>query len=505
MRYVRIFDTTLRDGEQAPGNSMHASEKSELSAQLEKLGVDIIEAGFAAASAGDFDSIKEIAEARKDCVVCSLARCKKADIDLAYEALKNAAVPPRIHVFIATSPIHMEYKLKLTPDEVLSAIAENVAYARKKVSDVQFSCEDATRSDMDFLIKAVSRAIENGATTINIPDTVGYSHPEEIEGIFTRLLNEVKGADKAVFAVHCHNDLGLAVANSLAAVKAGAGQVECTLNGIGERAGNAALEEIVMALKTRKDYYDADTRVVTKQIYSSSMLLSTITGVKIHPTKPIVGKNAFSHEAGIHQHGMLENKKTYEIMEPSAVGIIQNNLILGKHSGKHAFREYLTGMGIEVGDDDLNILFEKFKTVADRKKTVTHKDIEYLVSHTNSTRIKKKYSLENYGITTIKNGEALATITLLDADGSKKSENAAGDGPIDASFKAINAIIGKDFKLIDWSVNAITEGKDALGAATLRLSCDGVEAAGRGVSTDTVEASLLAYLNGINKLLDMVP
>ncbi|MCI5791115.1 MAG: 2-isopropylmalate synthase [Clostridiales bacterium] len=504
MRKIKILDTTLRDGEQAPGYSMHASEKLEMSAQLEKLGVDIIEAGFAAASRGDFNSVKEIAEAR-NVTVCTLSRCKKEDIDAAYEALKNARVTPRIHLFIATSPIHMEYKLKMTEDEVLSKIKESVSYARKFFTDIQFSCEDATRSDLNFLVKAVTAAMNAGATTINIPDTVGYSYPEEITKIFEYLLKNVPDADKVTFSTHCHNDLGLAVANSLAAIKIGAGQLECTVNGIGERAGNASMEEVCMTLKTRRDYYDADTSIITKQIYNTSQLLSSVTGVKLPPTKPLVGRNAFAHESGIHQHGVLANRLTYEIISPSSIGIVEDaNLILGKHSGKHAFADYLAGMGIEVGEQELNILFQKFKTIADKKKIVTNKDIQYIISHTNTTQVQKLFRLNNYGITTLKGGPALATITLDTPDGTKAA-NATGDGPLDAAFKAINFITEREFKLIDWSVNAITEGEDAMGAATLRLAYDGNEVSGRGVSTDTVEASLLAYLNGCNKLFDMVP
>lgn len=504
MRKIKILDTTLRDGEQAPGYSMHASEKLEMSAQLEKLGVDIIEAGFAAASRGDFNSVKEIAEAR-NVTVCSLSRCKKEDIDAAYEALKNARVTPRIHLFIATSPIHMEYKLKMTEDEILSKIKESVTYARKFFTDIQFSCEDATRSDLNFLVKAITVATDAGATTINIPDTVGYSYPEEIGKIFGYLLKNVPNSEKVTFSTHCHNDLGLAVANSLAAIKTGAGQLECTVNGIGERAGNASMEEVCMTLKTRSDYYDADTSIVTKQIYNTSQLLSSVTGVKLPPTKPLVGKNAFAHESGIHQHGVLANRLTYEIISPSSIGVVEDgNLVLGKHSGKHAFADYLAGMGIEVGERELNILFQKFKTVADKKKIVTNKDIQYIISHTNTTQVQKLFRLNNYGITTLKGGPALATITLDTPDGIKAA-NATGDGPLDAAFKAINIIAGREFKLIDWSVNAITEGEDAMGAATLRLAYDGNEVNGRGVSTDTVEASLLAYLNGCNKIFDMAP
>lgn len=502
MKKIKIFDTTLRDGEQAPGNSMHASEKLEMSAQLERLGVNIIEAGFAVASQGDFNSVKEIAEQRQNCIVATLCRCRKQDIDISYDSLKTALVTPRLHLFLATSPIHMEYKLKMTPDQVIEKIAESVKYASKYFSDIQFSCEDAMRTEKDFLLRAVKTAIENGATTINIPDTVGYSYPEEIADTFKFLLNNIDNADKVSFAIHCHNDLGLALANTLSAVVAGATQVEGTVNGIGERAGNVAIEEVAMALKTRPEHFNADTDIVTKQIYPTAKLLSSITGVKIHPTKPLVGKNAFLHESGIHQHGVLANKNTYEIIAPDTLGIIQNTLVLGKHSGKHAFKEYLKNLGIEVSEDDLSTLFERFKALADKKKIVTQQDIEYLVSHTNTTKIRKRVTLENYGITTMKGGHAIANITLSTEEGIKAG-NGIGDGPIDAAFKAINGIIGKPFELVDWSVNAITEGQDAMGAATLRLALDGVEVNGRGVSTDTVEASLLAYINGCNKLLDM--
>lgn len=503
MQKLIIFDTTLRDGEQAPGNSMHSSEKLELALNLEKLGVDVIEAGFAASSAGDFASVKEIAEAVTKCTVCGLARCKKEDVDISSKALKNAAKKPRIHLFVSTSPLHMQYKLKMSEDEVVSLVTETVSYARTLFEDVQFSCEDATRSDKDFLVRVIDAAVASGATTINIPDTVGYSFPEEIKELFGYLISHVKGAENVIFATHCHNDLGLAAANTLAAIEGGARQAEVTVNGIGERAGNAALEEVVMALNVRKDHYGAETNIVTTQIYPVSLLLSSITGVKIHPTKPLVGKNAFLHESGIHQHGVLSNPATYEIITPETLGIIQNDIVLGKHSGKHAFRDFLEGMNVRVTNEELNILFSRFKEIADKKKYVTYKDISYLVTHTNTTQIEKKYTLLNYGITTIC-GTAMASITLKTKDGVKEADTCTGDGPLDAAFKTINRIIGYDFKLDDWSVNAITEGEDAVGAATLRLSYNGEEATGRGISTDTVEASIRAYLNGCNKLFDMM-
>ena len=502
MKKIIIFDTTLRDGEQAPGNSMHSSEKLEMALQLEKLGVDVIEAGFAASSQGDFASVKEIAEKIQNCTVCGLARCKKEDIDTTYEALKNAKRKPRIHLFISTSKLHMEYKLKMTEEQVLELVRESVTYARKFFDDIQFSCEDATRSDKEFLVRVMDVAVECGATTLNVPDTVGYCYPEEMKSLISYLRSHVKNGENVIFATHCHNDIGLAVANTLAAIEGGALQAEVTVNGIGERAGNAALEEVVTALNVRKDFYQAETNIISTQIFPSSQLLSSITGVKIHPTKPLVGKNAFLHESGIHQHGVLANRATYEIVTPESLGIIQNDIVLGKHSGKHAFKDFLEGMNVQVSPAELNILFAKFKEIADKKKVVTYKDISYLITHTNTTQIEKKYSLLNYGITTI-GGSALANITLQTQDG-MKAGSGKGDGPIDAAFKTINKLIGKEIKLDDWSVNAITEGKDAVGAATLRLSYMGAEATGRGISTDTVEASILAYINGCNKLFDML-
>ena len=502
MKKIIIFDTTLRDGEQAPGNSMHSSEKLEMALQLEKLGVDVIEAGFAASSQGDFASVKEIAEKIQNCTVCGLARCKKEDIDTTYEALKNAKRKPRIHLFISTSKLHMEYKLKMTEEQVLALVRESVTYARKFFDDIQFSCEDATRSDKEFLVRVMDVAVECGATTLNVPDTVGYCYPEEMKSLISYLRSHVKNGENVIFATHCHNDIGLAVANTLAAIEGGALQAEVTVNGIGERAGNAALEEVVTALNVRKDFYQAETNIISTQIFPSSQLLSSITGVKIHPTKPLVGKNAFLHESGIHQHGVLANRATSEIVTPESLGIIQNDIVLGKHSGKHAFKDFLEGMNVQVSPAELNILFAKFKAIADKKKVVTYKDISYLITHTNTTQIEKKYSLLNYGITTI-GGSALANITLQTQDG-MKAGSSKGDGPIDAAFKTINKLIGKEIKLDDWSVNAITEGKDAVGAATLRLSYMGAEATGRGISTDTVEASILAYINGCNKLFDML-
>lgn len=379
-KIIKIFDTTLRDGEQSPGCSMNIKEKIEMAQQLEHMNVDIIEAGFAAASPGDLLSIQEISKNVTNCTVASLARSNKEDIDKAWESLKFA-VKPRIHVFLATSPIHMEYKLKMTPDEVLEITEEMVTYAKSKCNDIEFSCEDATRSDLDFISEVINIAIKSGATTINIPDTVGYSTPDEYYSFITSIIEKCPALKNVDISTHCHNDLGLGVANTLAAIKAGATQVECTINGIGERAGNAALEEIVMALKTRRDILKADTRIDTKQIMRSSNLLTRITGIKVQPNKSIVGANAFSHESGIHQHGVMNNKETYEILTPESIGLETNKLVLGKHSGRHAFNGKLKQLGYHLNKEELDEAFARFKELADKKKNVYEKDIEALVSN----------------------------------------------------------------------------------------------------------------------------
>ncbi len=496
MKKILILDTTLRDGEQAPGNSMLAYEKTEMALQLEKLGVNIIEAGFAAASRDDAESVRLIAESVKKATVCSLSRCKKEDIDIAYESLKNAQ-KARLHLFLATSPLHMRYKLELSEDEVLAKIKESIEYARNFFTEIQFSCEDATRSNKEFLLKAIGTAVAAGAKIIGVPDTVGYSYPEEMKEIVSLVKNKFPDV---VIAAHCHNDLGLAVANTLAAIEAGATQVDCTVNGIGERAGNTALEEIVMALHTRKDHFMTETDVVLRQISPTSQMLSAITGTKIPVNKPIIGKNVFLHESGIHQHGILQDRRTYEILDPNELGIVPNNIVLGKHSGKHALAEYLESMDIKVTDEVLSELFERFKVLADKKKEVTYKDVMYLLSHGRSVKTTRLYSIDSYSIMTVKGNSAVATLKLKTSDGIKIGEG-VGDGPLDAAFKTINRIIGKDFLLLDWSSSAITEGEDALGAATLRLAYNGKQVTGRGVSTDTVEASILAYVNACNKLL----
>ena len=497
-KIIKIFDTTLRDGEQSPGCSMNLKEKIEMAQQLERMNVDILEAGFAAASPGDLHSIQEISKNIKNCTVASLARAHREDIDKAWESLKYAT-HPRIHVFIATSPLHMEYKLKMTEEEVLQTTGEMVAYAKSKCSDIEFSAEDATRSNVDFISKIIDKAIKAGATTINIPDTVGYTTPDEYYNFITAIRERCPALKTVDMSVHCHNDLGLGVANSIAAIKAGASQIECTVNGIGERAGNAALEEIVMALKVRKDILNADTRIDTKQISRSSNLLTRITGIKVQPNKAVVGDNAFSHEAGIHQHGVLNKRETYEIMTPESIGLDTNKLVLGKHSGRHAFNEKLKQLGYELSQEEINEAFKEFKDLADKKKDVYDKDIEALVSK-QMVEIPKAYELEKY---VINSGNIITpTATISIRKGSEVIEEASiGEGPIYASFKAIEKIIGKKMELNDFSINSITEGEDALGDAMVKLKEEDKVYVGRGLSTDIIESSIIAYLNAVNKMI----
>ncbi|ADQ07873.1 2-isopropylmalate synthase [Caldicellulosiruptor hydrothermalis 108] len=498
-RVIKIFDTTLRDGEQTPGVSLNVNEKLEIAKQLEKLKVDVIEAGFAIASPGDFEAIKVISENIKDAVIVSLARAVEKDIDRAYEALKNAQAP-RIHTFIATSDIHMKYKLKMTEDEVLERAVAMVKYAKKYVSDVEFSCEDATRSRIEFLIKVFDAVIKAGATVINIPDTVGYTTPEEMKRIIRAIKENIPDIDKVQISVHCHNDLGLAVANSLAAVEEGVHQVECTINGLGERAGNAALEEIVMALKTRKDFYDVDVLIDTTQIYRTSKLVSSLTGVFVQPNKAIVGANAFAHESGIHQHGVLSERTTYEIIDPVSIGLPKNRMVLGKHSGRHAFEERLKELGYtDLTREEIDAAFEKFKVLADKKKVVLDKDIEALLEQ-KSLNIPETYELVRFQI--ISGNGLISTASVKIKSGDEELEEAAtGDGPVDAIFKAIDRITGLQVELDDYSIKAVTQGKDALGEVTVRIKKDGKAFLGRGLSTDILEASAKAYVNAINKML----
>ena len=500
MKKIKIFDTTLRDGEQSPGCSMNLQEKLQVAECLEKLKVDVIEAGFAIASPGDFESVQAISRQVKDCTVASLARATEKDIDTAWSAVKDA-VDPRIHLFLATSPLHMEYKLKMTPEQVLERTAAMTARAKRYTANVEFSAEDATRSDPAFLIQVVRTAIQNGATVINLPDTVGYTTPAEMQALIAYVLEAVEEAQNVELSVHCHNDLGLAVANSLAGVQGGATQIECTINGLGERAGNTSLEEVVMALRTRRDVYDAAPRIDTTQIYRASKTVYDIIGQTAPLNKPIVGKNAFLHESGIHQHGVLANKKTYEILTPESVGIRTNNLVLGKHSGHHAFETRLKELGYELSEEELAKLFVRFKELCDKKKSITDDDLEALVRHSSRvTEDEGGYKLDWFAVHTSNFTTATSTICLRRGE-EKYEEVCLGDGPIDASFQAIDKImqpVEHSFEI--FSVNSISEGKDTLGDVTVKLSAGGKSFSGRGLSTDIIKASIVAYLQAANKL-----
>ncbi len=477
---------------------MHIGEKLDVAEALESLGVDVIEAGFPAASEGEFKAVQAIAATCKRSAVAGLCRCRKTDINKTYEAIKNA-VHPRIHIFIATSPVHLERKLKISESECLDIIDEYTRYARTLVSDVEFSFEDASRTPVEFLTKATQTAVDAGATTVNLPDTTGYATPQEIFGMITHIRKNVRGIDGVVLSMHCHNDLGMAVANSLAGVSAGARQIECTVNGIGERAGNAPLEEIVMAIKTRENFFNARTDIKTSLLYRTSKLVSNIVGVKLPPNKAVVGANAFVHESGIHQHGILQDKATYEIINPEDVGIPKNTLLLGKHSGKHAFKELITEMGYTLNDSQIDDVFPSYKALAERKKSLSRIDIDALLNGYTRRIVKRIYKLKEYDISTY-NNSAAATVTL-ESDGKLTSDKMSGNGPIDAGFKAISAATGQNFKLIDYQVHSVTGGKDALGDATVKLAHGDIQTTGQGISTDVLEASLLAYLDATNKLL----
>lgn len=495
---IKIFDTTLRDGEQTPGVCLEASEKLEIAQALAKLNVDVIEAGFPVASPGDFAAVSMVAANIKGPTIAALARANKKDIDSARQALEKAE-RARIHTFIATSDIHLEHKLKMSRVQVLAQAQESVRYAKQFINDIEFSAEDASRSDWDFLCQIYSAVIAAGATTINVPDTVGYTTPAEFGALIKYLRENVTNIDKAIISVHCHDDLGMAVANSLAAVANGATQVECTINGLGERAGNAALEELVMALNTRKEYYRAATNIDTKQIYRASRLVSTLTGIVIPPNKAVVGDNAFAHESGIHQHGVLNNSLTYEIMQPESIGISRNAIVLGKHSGRHAFEERLKHLGYDLDSQAINNLFVQFKDLADRKKMVFDRDIEALIS------VKKTHIAEWYRLiyhTVVSSNKTVATASVQLSSGDKVIEQAScGDGPVDAIFKAVEKAVGFEVGLQDYQLKAVTAGEDALGEATVWVERDGRVFSGRGLSTDVIEASAKAYINAINKML----
>jgi 2-isopropylmalate synthase len=494
-----IFDTTLRDGEQSPGAAMTKEEKIRIARQLEKLGVDIIEAGFAAASPGDFDAIHSIAGIIKESTVCSLARASENDVRRAGEAIKPAK-SGRIHTFIATSPIHMENKLRMTPDQVVERAVQAVKWAKEYTDDVEFSAEDAVRSEMDFLVRVFDAVIQAGAKTINVPDTVGYSIPALWGERIKQLIARVPNSDKVVWSTHCHNDLGMAVANSLAAVMNGARQVECTINGLGERAGNASLEEIVMAVKTRKDIFPCDSRIDTTQIVPTSKLVSSITGYPVQPNKAIVGANAFAHESGIHQDGVLKHRETYEIMRAEDVGWNANKLTLGKLSGRNAFRTRLKELGIELGSEDaLNAAFARFKELADKKSEIFDEDLQALVSDEIVSEAGENYKLVYLNVCSQTGETPHARITVLD-NSVERSAEADGGGPVDASFKAIEHIAESGAELLLYSVNNITTGTDAQGEVTVRLTRGGRIVNGQGADTDIVIASAKAYLNALNKL-----
>ena len=497
---IRIFDTTLRDGEQSPGASMNIAEKVEVARALEALGVDIIEAGFPIASKGDFDAVRAVAAEVVDATVCGLARCNDRDIDRAWEALQFAK-SARIHVFLATSAIHREHKLKMTREQVITRAVESVRRAKSYCADVEFSPEDAARTEVDFLCDVVAAAIDAGATTVNIPDTVGYAVPAQYASTIKTLFDRVPNIGRAVVSVHCHNDLGLAVANSLAACAVGARQVECTINGIGERAGNAALEEIVMALRTRFDYFGLSTNIHTEKLYPVSRMVSTITGLSVQRNKAIVGRNAFAHEAGIHQDGMLKERSTYEIMRPEEVGVPKTDLVLGKHSGRHALRDRVAELNYRLTDEQLETLFEDFKTLADKKKEVYDEDLIVLIEKY-MTDVPAHWELLELQTMAGKHLTPTAMVRIKRPDGVIVEDAAIGDGPVDAIFKAVERVTGIAANLRDFSVRGVTAGKDAQGEVTLELEVESDDRSfrGRAASTDIIEASALAYLNAVNHI-----
>ncbi|MBW1922470.1 MAG: 2-isopropylmalate synthase [Deltaproteobacteria bacterium] len=494
---VIIFDTTLRDGEQSPGAGMNAQEKLRLAVQLEKLGVDVLEAGFPASSPGDLEAVRSIAEKVRRLEVAALARTSKEDIDAAWSAVKEAQ-DPRIHVFIATSDIHLEHKLRMTREEVLREAAEAVRYAKQFTENVEFSAEDGSRSDRDFLCRVFGAAVEAGATTVNLPDTVGYALPDEFEELVRYVRKKTPGIGRAVLSVHCHNDLGLATANTLAGLKAGARQVEVTMNGIGERAGNTALEEVAMSLHTRRDIMGLHTGIRTAEIHPTSRLVKTVTGIVVQPNKAVVGANAFAHEAGIHQDGVLKNKMTYEIMEPEMVGLTSNSLVLGKHSGRHALKRRLEELGYDLTEKELNRLFKRFKELADKRKEILDEDIEVLVAE-EILRCPDQFELDYLNV--VSGTVAVPTATVkLRVRGEERQGAGFGIGPIDATFNTIAKLAGSRSRLLRFSVNAISGGMDAQGEVTVRLQENGLVALGRGADPDIITASAKAFVNGLNRI-----
>ena len=499
-KIIQIFDTTLRDGEQCPGASLNTHEKLEIAKHLEMMSVDVIEAGFPISSPGDFEGVEVIAKNIKNSTIAGLCRAVEKDIKCAWDAIKSAR-KPRIHTFIATSPIHMKYKLERSPQEVLEQAVSAVKLAKNLCPEVEFSAEDASRSDPQFLYTVFEEVIKAGATIINIPDTVGYSQPDEFGQLIQGIQQHVSNIGEVVISVHCHNDLGLAVANSLESLKYGVGQIECTMNGIGERAGNASLEEIVMALHTRKDFYQMSTHIDTRYIYPTSKLVSRLTGFVIQPNKAIVGKNAFAHEAGIHQAGVLKQASTYEIMTPQTIGLQSNLLVLGKHSGRNAFKSRLAELGYHLDEEKLNKSFQEFKQLADKKKEIYVEDLEALMSEILIENIPDLFELEYFHINT--GNSILPTATVrLKKEGEILEDAACGDGPVDAVFNAIDRITGVKVKLSDYYIRALTRGKDAQGGAVLEIKDNGNSYVGKSISTDTLEASVKAYLKAVNKMLN---
>lgn len=499
-REIKIFDTTLRDGEQSPGASMSLAEKLEVAQLLAEMGVDVIEAGFPIASPGDFESVKQIAQTVRGPTICGLARCNDKDIDTAWEAVKHAP-KARIHVFLATSAIHREFKLRMTPDEILDRAVAGVRRAASYCDDIEFSPEDACRTEYDFLCRVVEAAIDAGATTVNIPDTVGYATPDEVFARFKMLRDRVPNMDKAVLSTHCHDDLGLAVANSLSAVAAGAGQVECTINGIGERAGNAALEEVVMAMKTRSDYYQCATRIDSTKLVPASRLVTKTTGIQVQRNKAIVGKNAFAHESGIHQDGMLKERSTYEIMRPEEVGFAKTDLVLGKHSGRAALADRAKTLGFTLTSEQLQQVFSEFKKLADKKKEIYDGDIIALVQHQISGAVETQWELVDYVVRSGKDHHPSVELTLKNGDKEYSECIQQGDGPIDAAFWAVEKIVDMELVCKDFRIRSATLGRDAIGEVNLEVEYQGKSYRGVGVSTDSVESTILAMLNAINRII----
>ena len=499
MRTIKIFDTTLRDGEQSPGASMNTDEKLEVAKHLSRLNVDIIEAGFAISSPGDFEAIQTIARNVKGPYICSLARARQADIEHAWEAVKEAE-KPYIHTFIATSPIHMKSKLRKSPDQIVMIAIEAVKLAKSFCEKIEFSAEDAGRSELPFLCKIFEEVIKAGATTINIPDTVGYTTPKEFGELVSKIIERTPGARDVDISVHCHNDLGMATANALAAVYNGATQVECTINGIGERAGNSSLEEVVMALNTRQDHFQAKTDIVTEQLYKTSKLVSSITGMMVQPNKAIVGANAFAHEAGIHQDGILKERQTYEIMTAQSIGWTDNVLVLGKHSGRHAFSQRLSELGFELSEEELEKAFERFKELADKKKDVSDEDIQSLIADELFVG-SETYSLSTLDSKAGTSAKPWAKVCLT-KQGQDICAEATGDGPVDAVYLAIDEIVGEKIQLQDYIIQSVTGGTDALGKVTVRIIDDGRVYSGKGAHTDIIISSAKAYINAVNRMLD---